>query len=211
MPPTRRTFNVWFILSITAWAAVFSASVIISLFLRKYDLRDSWVSCVVIGVLNLAAHLVDYFITLKICPDLSFEANPLWTPVVSNLGLGIAKWYGFTGKIFLSILSFQFFAIYLKTREKLYPKKYGGFWDFCKSFGSPGRKRVIDFGVIVNFYCFMFSMVGIFCFYVAFQNTISDPDVFRNIPPFTLVLLTYLVMLTGLYMSITYRSARNVD
>ena len=116
-------------------------------------MKGRWLPSFIVGTIALAGHLLDFFVTIRLCPTLSAEANPIWNVVVEKLGLSIAKWYGFTGKVLLSFLSFQFFAYFLIQRERLLPKRAKSFTDFWNRFGvTEGKRSLLRFGNIVNFF-----------------------------------------------------------
>ena len=144
-----------------------------------------------------AAHIFDYYVTLKISPDLSFEANPLWLIVVHKMGLNAALWYGLTGKIILSVLSFEFFAYYLIHRKSLIPKQSDSFLSFCRNFGRNKRSKRLNLIPMLNFFSFLFSLLGLFCLYVALLNSITDESLYLLMPSMPLMLLVYLFVLVA--------------
>lgn len=59
--------------------------------LGRFSLRKVWVPSLIVGAISLAAHLFDYYVTLRLSPALAQEANPIWRIVVDNFGIDIAK------------------------------------------------------------------------------------------------------------------------
>lgn len=182
---------------VLAWSMVFLAAIGMIFVLRKHSLRGKWQAALIVGSVSLVAHLIDFFGTLKVCPDLSFEANPIWCVVVEKMGLSLARWYGFTGKVLLAIISFEFFAYYLTQRETLLPDRAQGFFSFWRNFGKKDlSKSVIRFANIKNFFAFLFALIGPFCLYIALLNSITDSELYMRMPSMPLMLLLYLFFLT---------------
>ena len=194
---------------ILAWFLVFFVMIGMIFVLRRYSLRGKWQWSLAVGVFSLAAHMVDFFGTLKVCPDLSFEANPIWCVVVEKMGLALARWYGFTGKVLLAIISFEFFAYYLIQREKLIPDRVYGFFSFWNRFGmKQDSKKLIRFANIRNFFAFLFALVGPFCLYIALLNSITDSELYMRMPSMPLMLLLYILILTFVYLFGNYWAAK---
>lgn len=78
-------------LAIAAWATVFLAAIGLAVVLRGRSLRGVLVPALIVGVVGLAAHLLDYFVTLRISPDLAMEANPIWRIALDHFGLRLAS------------------------------------------------------------------------------------------------------------------------
>ena len=187
-------------LVILPWCSVFFGFIAMIFVLKKHSMKGRWLPSFIVGGVALAGHLLDYFVTIRVCPTLSAEANPIWNVVVEKLGLGIAKWYGFTGKVLLSFLSFQFFAYFLIQRRKLLPKHAKSFVEFWNRFGMrEGRKTLLRFGNIVNFFSFLFALSGPFYFYIAFLNSISSEELYMNLPSMPVAGLAYFVALVFVY------------
>lgn len=192
---------------VLAWSMVFLAAIAMIFVLRKHSLRGKLQASLIVGSVSLAAHLIDFFGTLKVCPDLSFEANPIWCVVVEKMGLSLARWYGFTGKVLLAIISFEFFAYYLIQRETLLPDRAQGFFSFWRNFGKKDSgKSVIRFTNIKNFFAFLFALIGPFCLYIALLNSITDSELYMRMPSMPLILLLYLFFLTCGYLFGNYWS-----
>ncbi len=192
---------------VLAWSMVFLAVIAMIFVLRKHSLRGKWQASLIVGSVSLAAHLIDFFGTLKVCPDLSFEANPIWCVVVEKMGLSLARWYGFTGKVLLAIISFEFFAYYLIQRETLLPDRAQGFFSFWQNFGKKDlSKSVIRFANIKNLFAFLFALIGPFCLYIALLNSITDSELYMRMPSMPLMLLLYLFFLTLAFLFGNYWS-----
>jgi hypothetical protein len=191
-------------LIIGAWMTVFAGMIGMVLVLRKRRLRGKLMPALAVGIASLAAHLLDYFGTLRITSNLAAEANPIWRIVLDRLGLSAAHWYGLTGKIILAVLSFEFFTYYLIGREKLMPPQARDFYDFWRNFGWSVRSSER----LVNFFAFLFALIGPFCFYVAFLNSISDSDLYGRMPAMPVMLFIYIFILTIVYLYGNYRSYR---
>ncbi len=188
-------------LVILAWLSVFLGFIGMCFVLRKHPMSGKWIPSLIVGGIALFAHLLDYFITIRLCPTLSTEANPIWNVVVERMGLGIAKWYGFTGKVLLSLLSFQFFAFYLIQRERLLPKKAKGLMDFWNKYGSAEKgKSLLRFRNIINFFSFLFALSGPFYFYIVFLNSITDEKLYMALPSMPAAGFIYLIFLTLIYI-----------
>ncbi len=188
-------------LVIVPWCVVFLGFVVMVFVLRRHSMRGRWLPSFIVGTAALAAHMLDYFVTIRLCPTLSAEANPIWNVVVEKLGLGIAKWYGFTGKVLLSFLSFELFAYFLIQREKLLPRQAKSFSDFWNRYGTEQGKRVIlRWGNIINFFSFLFALSGPFYFYVAILNTISSEELYLRLPSMPLAGFAYFILLMFVYL-----------
>ena len=196
-------------LVILPWCSVFFGFIAMIFVLKRHSMRGRWLPSLIVGGVALAGHLLDYFVTIRICPTLSAEANPIWNVVVDKLGLGIAKWYGFTGKVLLALLSFEFFAYFLIQREELFPKQAKGFSDFWSKFGmSEGKRSTLRFRNIANFFSFLFALSGPFYFYITFLNTISNEELYMRLPSMPAAGMAYLGMLVFVYLLGNYRGFR---
>lgn len=196
-------------LVILPWCTVFAGFIGMIFLLRNHSMKGRWLPSFVVGFLALSGHLLDYFVTIRLCPTLSAEANPIWNVVVEKLGLTIAKWYGFTGKVLLSLLSFQLFAYFLIQRERLLPKEATGFSDFWRRFGvREERRALLRFGNLINFFSFLFALSGPFYFYIAGLNSISSEALYLRLPSMPVAGLTYLIVLVLVYLLGNYRAFR---
>ncbi len=197
--------GIW--ISILAWVSVLLATIFMGVVLRKHSMQKIWLPALVIGCVSLLAHLLDYFVTLHVSANLVEEGNPLWRIVIDNFGLNIAKAYGLSGKLFLAILSFEFFAYYLICREWLFPKQANSFFSFWRKFGMNTRSRLgVCWKNVVNFFSFAFALIGPFMFYIVILNSLIDDPVYYKLPPMPFVLLLYLGLLVMAYLVFTYRA-----
>ncbi len=199
---------------IAAWAAVFAAALfLLSVFKNRTDLCRRYLTpALAAGFLNLAAHLGDFFVTVRITPDLGLEANPLWLAAATAFGLKTAIWYGLTGKILLSIISFELYFVYLSGRSALYPREKGGLLFFFRNFGSVpnnyGGKKAKG---LFNIFSFLFSLSGLYCFYVIFLNIAfysGSPVLKYGFPDPAAFLIVYLAVLTAVYFIENYSKYR---
>lgn len=196
-------------LVILPWCSVFLGFIAMIFVLKKHPMKDRLLPSLIVGGVALTGHLLDYFVTIRICPTLSAEANPIWNVVVEKLGLGIAKWYGFTGKVLLAFLSFQLFAYFLIQRRKLLPKHAKNFVEFWNRFGRrEGKKTLVRFGNIVNLFSFLFALSGPFYFYIAFLNSISSEKLYMNLPSMPVAGLVYFAALVFVYLIGNYWAFR---
>jgi hypothetical protein len=193
-------------LSILAWMTVFVGSITMGLVLRRHPFGGKVTAAIGVGVISLLAHLTDYIVTLQITPDLSLEANPLWRNIIDQWGLAVAKWYGLTGKAMLAILSFEFYAYYLLQRERLFPETANSLSSFFRNYGKSKTGAKINIGSIVNYFSFMFALLGPFYFYIAFLNSFSDSRHYLSLPAAPIVLLVYLIILSLSYFILNYRA-----
>ena len=195
-------------LGVLAWAVVFMGSLGMGVVLWKQPLHGKLKGPLVIGILSLAAHLADYFVTLWVSPDLSLEANPLWRHIIHAYGLTAAKWYGLTGKILLAILSVEFYAYYLLHRRRLFPDAAADMTAFFRTFGARNAGRGVHVEGMVNYFSFMFALLGPFYFYIALLNALVDTSIYLYLPAAPLALLFYLMFLSWFYFVLNYREFR---
>jgi hypothetical protein len=139
-------------LAVAAWLTVFGGAVAMGFVLRGRPLR--WAPALIVGALALAAHLLDYFVTLHITPGLQLEANPLWRSAIRAFGLPVAKAYALSGKVLLSVLSFQLFAWYQLTPP------------------PPVTGRV-SWKRIVRLFAGSFALFGPYFFYITLYNGVG--------------------------------------
>lgn len=158
-------------LAVAAWVTVFGGAVAMGLVLKGRALR--WTPALVVGVLALAAHLLDYFVTLHITPGLQLEANPLWRSAIRAFGLGPAKLYALSGKVLLSVLSFELFAWFLITPKVTTPEFS---W-----------KRV------ARLFAFSFALFGPYFFYITLYNWVGyvESPWYERLPSPPLAILLY--------------------
>jgi hypothetical protein len=197
------------LLVIIPWCSVFFGFILMVFVLNHHSMRGRWLPSFIVGGIALAGHLLDYFVTIRLCPTLSAEANPIWNVVVRKLGLGIAQWYGFTGKVLLSFLSFQLFAYFLIQRERLLPEKARNFADFWRRFGiTKEKKTVMRFGNTVNLFSFLFALSGPFYFYIVFLNSITSEELYMRFPSMPIAGLAYFMLVVFIYFVGNYWAYR---
>jgi hypothetical protein len=142
-------------------------------------------------------------------PTLAMEANPIWRIVIDSFGLRLALAYGLSGKLLLSVLSFEFFAYYLVQRERLYPAGVGGLRSFWGSYGRTGNGyQAVRGANLVNFFCFGFALLSPFVVYVALLNSLVDHPAYLRLPSMPTALVLYLGALAASYPLVTYRAFR---
>ncbi|MBL8915939.1 MAG: hypothetical protein JNM17_34895 [Archangium sp.] len=188
-------------LAVAAWVTVFAAAVALGFVVRTFPR-----AALVVGLISLAAHLLDYFVTLHITPDLSAEANPIWRIVIDRGGLNIAKAYGLTGKILLSVISTQLYAWYLSHRGSLFPKSANTFGEFVKNLGT-GAPRL---GNIRSFFAFAFALFGPYFFYITFMNVVGEwnPSLYVKLPSPPVAIILYFSAVTASYFALMWRAFR---
>lgn len=193
-------------LAVAAWLTVFGGAIALGLILRSVNTRGVWPAALIVGTLGLAAHLLDYFVTLRITPDLAMEANPIWRVVIDNFGLGFARVYGLTGKLLLSVLSAQLFAWHLSHRASLFPHSAKGPLDFVQQLGR-GAPRL---GNIRSFFAFAFALFGPYFFYITLMNVVgaSESDWYERLPSPPVAILLYFAGVTAAYFGSMWRAFR---
>ncbi len=194
-------------LAVLAWVTVFGASVAMALVLRHIPLRPVLVRASIIGALGLLAHLLDYFVTLDITPDLSLEANPLWRVIIDSFGLTLAKVYGLSGKVLLSVVSFELFAWHLSHRATLFPPSASSFGEFVRGLGV-GAPRL---GNVRSFFAFAFALFGPYFFYITALNLAGDraPDIAEQLPSPPVAIALYFSGVIAAYFGTMYRAFRS--
>ena len=195
-------------LSILAWFTVAGGAGAMGYALRREQRRSVWVGAALVGIIALAANLADYFITLDRSPDLRLEANPLWRNVVDGYGLTVAKWYGFTGKIFVSVLAAQMSAFYLSNLERLFPDRADHLTDFLLQMG--GRARTLKDRILALFtvFAFFFAGMNLLYFYIAYTNSLEDPVLLNRLPSAPAAVLIAVVVLIIAFTIVTYQAYR---
>lgn len=193
----------------TAWITVLGTAIAMAFVLQRERSRAAWQAAAVIAGFALVAHLADYFVTLHRSPDLALEANPLWRNVVERYGLTVAKWYGLTGKLLVSIIAGEMAAFYVAQRHRLYPVEAGSLPQFVRGLGARSRTMRERFAALFTVFCFFFAGLSFFYFYVAFQNwMVGDPRMAGRLPPITLAVLLYVLGLCVAFVVITYDGYR---
>lgn len=159
----------------------------------------------IVGAVALVANLADYFVTLSVTPDLSLEANPLGRNVLEHYGLQVAKWYGLTGKILVSILAGQMFAFYLANRERLFPTQARSFPEFLFRMGNCSKTVCARFVAFFTVFCFFFAGIQLFYFYIAYLNWLVHSELRSHLPSVPLALLLLLCSVAIAFVAVTYR------
>ena len=191
-------------LCIAAWASVFFAALAMGWVLRQRDLRGCWTASLIVGALALAAHLLDFAVTLRITPDLAMEANPIWRIVIDHFGLAIAKAYGLTGKLLVSVLSFELFAFYLSQRRELFPTAASGFGEFVRKLGV-GAPQLAN---VRSFFAFAFALFGPYFFYITLMNLAGDTPLYEQLPSPPVAIVIYFAGVTAAYFALAWRAFR---
>lgn len=197
--------GVW--LSVLAWLTVALGVAAMAYILRNEKLAI-WRPALVFGLMALSANLADYFVTLYRSPDLSWEANPLWRNVVDRFGLTVAKWYGLTGKILISVLAAQMLAFYLGNRKRLFPVQACSPLEFLARMGSQARtlrERVLG---LFTIFAFFFAGVNLLYFYIAYTNWVDNPEGFVPLPSLPVSLLLFVSTVAVVFGVLTYREFR---
>ncbi len=194
-------------LAVVAWLAVALGAATMAYVLRNEKVTI-WRRASLVGILALAANLADYFVTLQRSPDLTFEANPLWRNVVDHFGLRIAKWYGLTGKILVSVLAAQMFAFYLSQRETIYPEQARSLLHFLMQMGSRARTLRERLLGLFTIFAFFFAWINAFYLYIAYTNSLDNLDVLRRLPSVPVSILILVAMLAIAFSLTTYRAFR---
>jgi len=195
-------------LSILAWLTVAVGSIAMAFVLRHEKSRAVWIVSVIVGIIALTANLADYYVTLYRSPDLSLEANPLWRNIADYFGIDVARWYGLTGKIFVSILSGQMFAFYLTNRKRLFPESACSFPGFIIHLGNKSKTLGQRFTALCAMFAFFFAGMQLLYFYIAYLNWFADSasrNQLLSVPTAILILIISLVI--G-FTVVTYRSFR---
>ncbi|MBL8957653.1 MAG: hypothetical protein JNK82_43160 [Myxococcaceae bacterium] len=165
-----------------AWLTVFGAVVAMAFVLRRLP-RVRWGPALVVGALALAAHLLDYLVTLYITPDLALEANPLWRIAVRAFGLWPAKVYAFTGKVGLSVFSAQLFAWFLSRPRATLQRGPSGFFTMA----APKASN------LAPFFAFSFALFGPYFFYITAYNWLgfTESPWYEKVPSPPLAIALY--------------------
>lgn len=199
-------WGVW--LSWLAWLTVFLGAIAMGWALRRERSPAAWRAAAIVASLAVVAHLTDYLVTLHRSPDLALEANPLWRNIVYQYGLTIAKWYGLTGKILVSIIAGEMAAFYVAQRRRLFPVQADGFAAFVSGLGTRSRTLRDRLAALFTLFCFFFAGLSFFYFYVAFQNWAIDPAVLDRLPSVTVAVLSYVLALCAAFLWLTFRAFR---
>ena len=146
---------------------------------------------------------------IAVLMSLRWEANPLWRNVVDRFGLTTAKWYGMTGKIFVSVLAAQMVAFYLINRELLFPVQPCSPLEFLARMGSRARTLRERLLGLFTIFAFFFAGINLFYFYIAYLNWVDDPEGFAFLPSVPVSLLLIVSTLAALFAVLTYRAFRH--
>ena len=193
-------------LSLLAWVTVAGGVIGLALLLRRERRLAVWLAALIVGLSAGVANLVDYRITLALSPDLSLEANPLWRNVIDTFGLEIAKAYGLSGKILISILAGQMFAFYLSNIARLFPRQAASLVEFLRRLGDRSENRRERLLALFTMFSFFFAGIQTFYFYIAYLNWLDDPHLADRLPSAPLAALLLIVLLTVLFGVVTYRA-----
>ncbi len=201
---------LWLPLAVVAWLTIFAGALAMAVVLsRSGSLKGHWGPAAWVGIASLAAHLLDYAVTLRMSPTLGAEGNPIWRIAIEHFGLGPGKLYGLTGKVLLSILSFELFCLYRIQRAQLFPERADGFRSFWRRLGdASGRRARVHWPNLVNFFAFSFALLGPFFFYVALLNSLVESALYLRLPAMPLVLALYLGGIVVAYFVTTYHAWR---
>ena len=193
-------------LSWLAWITVAAGALLMAWVLRRERRRTVWARAAAMGLLALAANLADYFVTLYRSPDLALEANPLWRLVVDRYGLRVARWYGLTGKLLVSIIAAEMTAYYLAHRHRLFPERAGSLGQFLLRLGSRARTRSQRLGALFTVFAFFFAGLNLLYFYIAGTNWLRDPDWLDRLPSAPVAVVLFVAGLALAFALLTWRA-----
>ena len=200
-----QTWGIW--LSWLAWATVFFGALVMARVTRGLWRREIRNKALAIIALAVVAHLADYVVTLYRSPDLALEMNPLWVNIVRRHGLTIAKWYGLTGKLLVSLLAGQMTAFYLAHREQLFPHASATtLGAFLRGLGSRAQTMPERLRNLFTVFAFFFAGLTFFYFYIALQNWIVDPALIDKLPSVPVAVGTYVALLCVAFVFFTRRA-----
>lgn len=195
-------------LSVLAWLTCLAACLLAAAALRGRAGALLSPAALAVGALALASHAADLGVTLAVSPDLALETNPIWRPVIDGWGLPIARAYGLTGKLMVSVLSWQLYALYLAQREGLYPRpglSFIGFLGSCgTSSGAVSWRRLASLGAYV------FGLSGPIFLYAALLNSLVEaaPALHESLPGFGVAVSLYAAVVTLSHPVASYRTYR---
>ncbi len=193
-------------LSLLAWVTVAGGVVGLAILLRRERRLAVWLAALIVGLSAGVANLIDYRITLALSPDLSLEANPLWRNVIDTFGLEVAKAYGLSGKILVSILAGQMFAFYLSNVARLFPKQAASPVEFLRRLGDRSENRRERLLALFTMFSFFFAGIQTFYFYIAYLNWLEGSHLADRLPSAPLAALFLIVLLAVLFGVVTYRA-----
>jgi hypothetical protein len=202
-----QSWGIW--LSWLAWATVFLGALLMMSATRGVRGRATWTAAFVVTALAIVAHMADYVITLRRSPDLALELNPLWRNIVERYGIGVAKWYGLTGKLLVSVLAGQMTAFYLGNRVRLFPRASGlRPRAFAAHMGERSQTWRDRAAALFTIFAFFFAGLTFFYFYIAYQNSITDPATLDRLPSVPVAVGAYVLSLGIVFVEMTYRAYR---
>ena len=191
--------------SIVAWLVVASGCVVMAFALRAERRLATWIPAAVVAGVALAANLTDYMVTLALSPDLAAEANPLWRNVLDAWGLQVAKWYGLTGKLFVSVLAGQMFAFYLANLSRLYPRRARSLVEFLRKMGDRSNTLGDRALALFTLFAFFFAGIQLLYFYIAFLNWLDGAPILHRLPSVPLAIVLLLLGISTAFALVSYR------
>lgn len=195
-------------LSWLAWITVAAGALLMAWVLRRERRREIWMPAVAMGLVALAANLADYFVTLHRSPDLSLEANPLWRLVVDRYGLTVARWYGLTGKVLVSIIAAEMTAYYLVHRHRLFPDQARSLGQFILHLGGRSHSRGERLAALFTVFAFFFAGLNLLYFYIAYTNWLQDPVWLDRLPSAPVAVFVVVVLLCIAFVQLTWSAFR---
>jgi hypothetical protein len=191
-------------LAVGAWVTAFGFVLFMAYVLRRMDTTGARRGAFLVGMLGLAAHMADFFVTLAITPDLALEGNPVWRVVIDRTGLPLAKAYGFSGKLLMSLLGAQLFAWHLLHRQTLFPARAEGLVDFVEQLGR-GAPRM---GNVRSFFAYAFAMFGPYYFYVTALNITGAVryELYEQLPSPPAAIVVYFAFVASAYFLSMWRA-----
>ena len=193
-------------LSWLAWITVAVGALLMAWVLRGERHTGIWMPAAIMGLVALAANLADYFVTLRRSPDLALEANPLWRLVVDRYGIVVARWYGLTGKILVSIIAAEMTAYYLTRRHLLFPEKAATLGQFLEHMGSRSRTRRDRLAALFTVFAFFFAGLNFLYFYIAYTNWLQDPAMLDRLPSAPVAVMIVVAGLAISFVLLTWRA-----
>jgi hypothetical protein len=196
-------------LAILAWVLVAAAAGGLGWWLRgRRPGPGERRAALVVGLMALGSHIQDIGFTLAVTPDLAIEANPIWRTVLTHAGLRVAIAYGLSGKLLLSLLSWQLFTLYFVQRRGLYPgaECASGFGAFWHAYGAgAGVRRLVAW---VNLFAFVFPLAAPLMLYVSVLNGADAPWLLRMLPPWPLACVAWVAGSAAAWAWVTWRAWR---
>lgn len=196
-------------IAVAAWLTVFAGAAAQAIWLRR-ETRAHVGAFLGVLILSLTAHLLDYFLTLAITPDLSEEANPIWRVALTSFGLPAAKAYGLTGKVLVSLTAAWCYVYHLSRRAPLLPTSARTFSSFIAGFGADSpRVGGVRWAPVAHLFAFLYAGLGPFFFYISFLNYVGgvrdDMALYTALPSPVPAVAGYLLLLVAAYFGVNYR------